>query len=61
MRRIAGLIGAKFSADYPDECQKETDEVIAADRMYCVEISVDHMTGKCGRQVMLKRKVTTRF
>ena len=56
MRRIAGLIGGKFSADYPDECQKETDEVIAAGRMYCVEISVDHMTGKCGRQVMIQRK-----
>ena len=56
MRRIAGLIGEQFSADYPDECRKETDEVIAANRMYCVEILIDHMTGKCGRRVMLQRK-----
>ena len=56
MRRIARLIGGKYSAGDAEECQKETDEVIAADRMYCVEISVDHMTGKCGKEVMLRRK-----
>lgn len=56
MRRISGWIGDKFSHDYPDECQQETYEVIAANRMYCVEITVDHMTGKCGRQVLLRRK-----
>lgn len=55
MRRIAALIGDKFSHDYPEECQKETDAVIAANRMYCVEITIDHLSGKCGRQVMLKR------
>ena len=56
MRRIAGLIGEKFSTDYPEECRKETDEVIAAGRMYCVEITVDHMTGKCGKEVMRKKR-----
>ena len=57
LRRIAGWIGEKFSHDYPDECQQETDEVIAANRMYCVELQIDHMTGKCGRQVLLRRKI----
>lgn len=56
LRRIAGWIGDKFSHDFPEECRQETDEVIAANRMYCVEITVDHMTGKCGRQVLLRRK-----
>ena len=55
LRRIARMIGKKYSADYPEECEKETDEVIAANRMYCIEISVEHMTGKCGRQILLKR------
>lgn len=55
LRRIARMIGKKFSADSPEECEKETNEVIAANRMYCVEISVDHISGKCGRQVLLKR------
>ena len=56
LRRIAGLIGDKFSHDYPEDCQKETDEVIAHNRMYCVEIEVDQITGKCGKEVMLERK-----
>lgn len=59
MRRIAGLVGDKFSHDYPEDCQKEIDEVIAAGAMYCVEIEIDHMTGKCGRQVLLRRQKET--
>ena len=52
MRLIAGLIGEKFSADYRSDCQKETDQMIAADRMYCLEITVEHLTGKCGLEVL---------
>ena len=36
LRRIAGLIGEKFSADYLEDCREETDQMIAADRMYCL-------------------------
>ena len=57
MRKIAELIGDKFSHDYPELCQQETDEVIAANRMYCVEITIEHLTGKCGREVMARRKM----
>ena len=57
LRRIAGLIGDKFSHDYPDDCRKETDGVIAAGKMLCVEITVEHLTGKCGREVLKKRGV----
>ncbi|MBR2287412.1 MAG: pyridoxamine 5'-phosphate oxidase family protein [Clostridia bacterium] len=56
LRYIADLVGKKYSGDYPELCQQETDEVIAANRMYCVEITVEHLTGKCGRQVLEKRK-----
>ena len=55
LRRIAGLIGQKFSAAYPEDCQKETDETVAANRMYCVEITVEHLTGKCGLEVLRSR------
>ena len=55
LRRISKLIGEKFSSDYQEDCQKETDEAIAANRMHCIEITVEHLTGKCGRQVLLKR------
>ena len=40
LRRIAGLIGEKFSTDYPENCRKETDQMFAAGRMYCLEITV---------------------
>lgn len=56
LRRIAGWVGQKFSADYPEACQQETDEVIAANRMACVEIEIDHLTGKCGKEVLKKRR-----
>lgn len=55
LRRIAGLIGEKFSADYPEDCREETDQMIAADRMYCLEITVEHLTGKCGLEVLRSR------
>ena len=56
LRRIAAMVGEKFSGDYPEECQQEIDEVIAADRMYCVEITVEHLTGKCGLEVLSRRR-----
>ena len=56
LRRIAAMVGEKYSGDYPEECQAEIDEVIAANQMLCVEITVEHLTGKCGRQVLLRRK-----
>ena len=55
LRRIADLIGEKFSADYPEDCRRETDQMIAADRMYCLEITVEHLTGKCGLEVLRTR------
>ena len=55
LRRIAGLVGEKYSRDYPELCQQEIDEVVAGSRMLCVEISVEHMTGKMGKEVMKRR------
>ncbi len=56
LRKIAGLVGEKYSHDFPEECRQETEEVIAANTMYGVEITVDHMTGKCGLEVMKERR-----
>lgn len=55
LRRIAGLIGEKYSHDFPELCRQETDEVIAGGRMNCVEITVEHLTGKCGGEVLKAR------
>ena len=57
LRRICEWIGEKFCPDHMEGAYQETDEVIAANRMYCVELQIDHMTGKCGRQVLLRRKI----
>ena len=56
LRRIAVLIGSRFSADYPEEVLRETDETITSGRLCCVEIAIDHMTGKCSRDIMLERR-----
>ena len=55
LRRIAGWIGEKFCPDHLEGCYQETDEVIAENRMTCVEIEVEHLTGKWGREVMARR------
>ena len=55
LRRISWMIGEKYSGDYPELCKQEIDETILAGTMYCIEIEIEHLTGKCGRQVMLRR------
>ena len=55
LRKISGLVGQKYSAAYPELCKQEIDETIAAGTMFCVEIEVEHMTGKCGKEVLARR------
>ena len=55
-RKIAWMMADKFSRDYPELCREEIDEVLEHKRMYCVEITVEHMTGKMGKEVMMRRK-----
>ncbi len=55
LREIAGNIGKKFSGDYPDDCLAETEETIRNNTLCCVEITVEHMTGKCGLEVLRER------
>ena len=35
---------------------QETEDTIREDRLCCVEITIDHMTGKIGRQMLLERQ-----
>ena len=58
LRRIAHLVGEKYSSAYPELYKQETEEVIAAGTMACVEIDIEHMTGKCGLEVLKKRRET---
>ena len=56
LRRIAGLVGDRFSGEYPDEVRREIDETIASGRLCCVEIDIEHMTGKCSQGIMAGRR-----
>ena len=56
LRRAANAVGAKYSAGFEDLYMQETEETIRAGRLCCVEITIDHMTGKIGQQLMLERQ-----
>ena len=56
LRHIAGLMAAKYAAEHAEAARKETEEAIAADRLRGVEITVEHMSGKCARELMAERR-----
>ena len=56
LRRSANALGAKDSAGYEALCRQETEESIRAGILCCVEISVEHMTGKIGRMLLQERQ-----
>ena len=56
MRRAANAIGAKYSKGFEDLYMQETEDTIRKGRLCCVEITIEHMTGKIGRQLLLERR-----
>lgn len=56
MRRAANAVGAKYSKGLEDLYMQETEDTIREGRLCCVEITIDHMTGKIGRQLLLERQ-----
>jgi len=56
LRRAANAVGAKYSRGFEDLYMQETEDTIRAGVLCCVEITIDHMTGKIGREVMKERK-----
>ena len=55
LRRAANAVGAKYSAGFEELYMQETEETIRAGRLCCVEITVDHMTGKIGLEILKER------
>ena len=55
LRRSANALGAKYSKGFEDLYMKETEDTIRARSLCCVEINIDHMTGKIGRELLLER------
>ena len=54
-RRICEAIGEKFAPDHIKECRDETEMYLQRGGLACIEISIEHMTGKCGLYVMQER------
>ena len=55
MRRAANAVGAKYSAGFEDLYRQETKDTLREGRLCCVEITIDHMTGKIGRELLTER------
>ena len=55
LRASANAVGAKYSAGFENLYKAETEETIQHHTLCCVEIVIDHMTGKVGRQVLIER------
>ena len=55
MRRAANAVGAKYSAGFEDLYRQETEDTLREGRLCCVEITIDHMTGKIGRELLMER------
>ena len=56
LRRAANAVGAKYSKGFEDLYMQETEDTIRAGSLCCVEITIDHMTGKIGRELLLERQ-----
>lgn len=56
MRRVANAIGDKYSRGFEELYMRETEDTIREGRLCCVEITIDHMTGKIGRELLLERR-----
>ena len=56
LRRSANAVGAKYSKGFEELYLQETEDMIRAGRLCCVEITVEHMTGKIGKELLMERQ-----
>lgn len=56
MRRAANAVGAKYSRGFEELYQQETEDTIREGRLCCVEITIEHMTGKIGLELLRERE-----
>ena len=56
LRRAANAVGAKYSKGFEDLYMQETEDTIRAGALCCVEITIDHMTGKIGLELLKERQ-----
>ena len=56
LRTAANALGAKYSAGYEALYLAETEETIRKGTLACVEITIEHLTGKIGRELLAERQ-----
>ena len=56
LRRAANAVGAKYSKGFEDLYMQETEDTMRMGTLCCVEITIDHMTGKIGRELLMERQ-----
>ena len=56
MRASARAVGAKYSGDYPEACEEEIDDTLRRGTLCCVEIAIEHLTGKIGLELLQERE-----
>ena len=57
LRRAANAVGAKYSSGYEELYKEETEDTIRRGTLCCVEITIDHMTGKIGKELLKERNL----
>ena len=60
LRAAANALGAKYSAGFEPLYMAETEEAIRAGKLCCVEIDIEHMTGKIGKELLKERQAQGR-
>ena len=55
LRQAANAVGAKYSAGFEDLYLQETEDAIRQQCLCCIEITIEHMTGKIGKEVLKER------
>lgn len=56
LRAAANAVGAKYCRGFEELYLAETEDTLRRGTLCCVEITVDHLTGKIGKQVLMERE-----
>ena len=56
LRDAANSLGTKYSSGYEDLYLAETEDVLRQQCMSCVEIKIEHITGKIGMELLHERQ-----
>lgn len=55
LRRAANALGAKYSRGFEELYEAETEAAIRMGTLCCVEIEIEHLTGKIGKELAKER------